>query len=270
MKIKKNFISVLIANYNSEKYIKRCLNSLSRQKFKKFEVIFFDDRSTDKSIEFVKKFKNKLNIKVIKNYKKKKKYPAYNQINSYLTAFKFSKGEIIVFLDSDDFFKNNKLLEVYKFFEKFEKKNLVVDLPYLWFSKNKINFFKKSNKSFIKLWEKFPPQSCISLKRSFFLKIYKNIIINKFSSVWLDTRVLLYSYFVFEEYNLLNKKLTYYFQHLNSISSNYRFLSFNWWLRRAETFNFLFYILKKNKIKIPFSVDYILTKIISYLILKLK
>jgi len=74
MKIKKNFISVLIANYNSEKYIKRCLNSLSRQKFKKFEVIFFDDRSTDKSIEFVKKFKNKLNIKIIKNYKKKKKY----------------------------------------------------------------------------------------------------------------------------------------------------------------------------------------------------
>ena len=73
MKIKKNFISVLIANYNSEKYIKRCLNSLSRQKFKKFEVIFFDDSSTDKSLEFAKKFKNKLNIKVIKNYKKKKK-----------------------------------------------------------------------------------------------------------------------------------------------------------------------------------------------------
>ena len=72
MKIKKNFISVLIANYNSEKYIKRCLNSLSRQKFKKFEVIFFDDSSTDKSLEFAKKFKNKLNIKVIKNYKKKK------------------------------------------------------------------------------------------------------------------------------------------------------------------------------------------------------
>ena len=270
MKIKKNFISVLIANYNSEKYIKRCLKSLSRQKFKKFEVIFFDDSSTDKSLEFAKKFKNKLNIKVIKNYKKKKEYPAYNQINSYLTAFKFSKGEIIVFLDSDDFFKNNKLLEVHKFFEKFDKKNLVVDLPYLWFSKNKINFFNKSNKSFIKLWEKFPPQSCISLKRSFFLKIYKNIIINKFSNVWLDTRVLLYSYFVFKEYNIVNKKLTYYFQHLNSISSNYRFLSFNWWLRRAETFNFLFYILKKNKIKIPFSVDYILTKIISYLIFILK
>ena len=73
MKIKKNFISVLIANYNSEKYIKRCLNSLSRQKFKKFEVIFFDDSSTDKSLEFAKKFKNKLNIKVIKNYKKKKR-----------------------------------------------------------------------------------------------------------------------------------------------------------------------------------------------------
>jgi len=72
MKAKKNFISVLIANYNGEKYINRCLDSLCRQKFKRFEVIFFDDRSTDKSIEFAKKFKNKLNIKIIKNYKKKK------------------------------------------------------------------------------------------------------------------------------------------------------------------------------------------------------
>jgi len=159
---------------------------------------------------------------------------------------------------------------VYKFFEKFDKKNIVVDLPYLWFSKNKINLFKKKNRNFIKLWEKFPPQSCISIKRSFFVKIYKNIIINKFSSVWLDIRILLYSYFVLEEYNLVNKKLTYYYQHLNSISSNYRFLSFNWWLRREETFNFLFYILKKKKIKIPFNIDYILTKIITFLILMLK
>jgi glycosyltransferase involved in cell wall biosynthesis len=128
--INKDFISVLIANFNGEKYIKRCLNSLSKQKFQRFEVIFFDDKSTDKSIDLVKKFKNKLNIKIIKNYQNKTKYSAYNQINSYIEAFKLSKGEIIIFLDSDDFFKKNKLYEIFRFFEKFKDKNLVVDLPY--------------------------------------------------------------------------------------------------------------------------------------------
>jgi glycosyltransferase involved in cell wall biosynthesis len=265
--IKKDFISVLIANFNGEKYIKRCLNSLSKQKFQRFEVIFFDDKSTDKSIDLVKKFKNKLNIKIIKNYQNKTKYSAYNQINSYIEAFKLSKGEIIIFLDSDDFFKKNKLYEIFRFFEKFKDKNLVVDLPYFWYSKNKLNFFKINNIKIIKLWEKFPPQSCISLRRSYFLKIIKNINIKKFPSVWLDIRILLYSYFVSKEYNFINKYLTYYFQHLNSASSSYNFLSFNWWLRREETFNFLFYILKKKKIKIPFSIDYILTKFINILIL---
>ena len=264
--INKDFISVLIANFNGEKYIKRCLNSLSKQKFQRFEVIFFDDKSTDKSIDLVKKFKNKLNIKIIKNYQNKTKYSAYNQINSYIEAFKLSKGEIIIFLDSDDFFKKNKLYEIFRFFEKFKDKNLVVDLPYFWYSKNKLNFFKINNIKIIKLWEKFPPQSCISLRRSYFLKIIKNINIKKFPSVWLDIRILLYSYFVSKDYNLINKYLTYYFQHLNGASSIYKFLSFNWWLRREETFNFLFYILKKNKTPILFSIDYILTKFVNILI----
>ena len=88
---KKNIISVLIANFNNEKYIKRCLDSLCKQRFKRFEVIFFDDKSTDRSVDLANKFKNKLNIKIIKNYNKKKKNPSYNQINSYVEAFRLSK-----------------------------------------------------------------------------------------------------------------------------------------------------------------------------------
>ena len=71
--IKKNKIilaSVLIANYNKEKYISRCLTSLVKQNCKNFEVIFFDDKSTDNSISVVKKFTSKLNIRLIINKKK--------------------------------------------------------------------------------------------------------------------------------------------------------------------------------------------------------
>ena len=55
MKIK---ISILIANYNSEKYLNRCINSCLSQKVKsRFEIIFVDDNSTDNSLEKVKRYK---------------------------------------------------------------------------------------------------------------------------------------------------------------------------------------------------------------------
>ena len=68
--MKKINISILIANYNGEKYLERCINSCIQQKTKKkYEIIFIDDRSTDNSLELVKKYKNK--IRIIKTNKKK-------------------------------------------------------------------------------------------------------------------------------------------------------------------------------------------------------
>ena len=55
-------VSVLVVNFNKAKYIKRCLESLTNQTFKKFEVIFFDDQSDDNSINEAKNFKRRLNI----------------------------------------------------------------------------------------------------------------------------------------------------------------------------------------------------------------
>ena len=42
--------SILIANYNSEKYILECLNSLKNQTYKSFEVVIVDDASSDNSV----------------------------------------------------------------------------------------------------------------------------------------------------------------------------------------------------------------------------
>tara|TARA_B100000745_G_scaffold234795_1_gene158259 strand:- start:351 stop:620 length:270 start_codon:yes stop_codon:yes gene_type:complete len=60
-------VSILITNYNGEKFIKRCLNSCVNQTFKNNEIIFFDDASKDNSIYQVSKFKK---IILIKNKKK--------------------------------------------------------------------------------------------------------------------------------------------------------------------------------------------------------
>ena len=132
-------VSVIVVNYNNAKYLNRCLNSLHYQTNKNFEIIFVDDSSTDNSIHIAKKFFSKKNIKKFKLLinKKKTKFGSYNQINCIMAALKFCKGEIISFIDSDDFFKKTKIQEVINFFRKNKKTNITFDLSYEYYNKKK-------------------------------------------------------------------------------------------------------------------------------------
>ena len=95
----------MIANYNNQYYLEECIKSIKSQTYKNIEVIFHDDFSSDESLIKASKFKN---LKIIKN-KKRGKFGSFNQMNAYQRAFNKSTGEIIFFLDSDDFFKKNKV-----------------------------------------------------------------------------------------------------------------------------------------------------------------
>ena len=119
-------ISVIITNYNKEKFLLKNLKSLKKSVFKDFEIILFDDVSTDNSLNIVKKFKS---IKLLQNKKKKFKTPALNQINGIIESLKYAKGEIICFLDSDDFFSKYKLNLIYKFFKKNKNFKSVYNFP---------------------------------------------------------------------------------------------------------------------------------------------
>jgi glycosyltransferase involved in cell wall biosynthesis len=261
---KKKFLaSVLVINYNKEIYISRCLNSLVKQNYKTFEVIFFDDRSDDDSISIVKKYQRKLNIKIIKGIKKTK-HGAYNQMNAILRAFKISSGKIIFFLDSDDFFHKKKISTIVKFFNNpaNKEKKIIFDLPYIYHSTNNIKKFKIKKRIFNTMWPHFPPQSCISMRRNFFIKIFNKISFKKFFNIWFDFRVAFYCYFILKNFEILNKRLTYYFVDPYGVSSQFKHLSFNWWGRRLEAFEFYNYLFKKFSLKFPIMIDYIATKII--------
>ena len=58
--------SIVIANYNSAKYIDDCINSFKKQTYKNFEIIFFDDNSKDHSVNEILKF-NEIQIIKIKS-----------------------------------------------------------------------------------------------------------------------------------------------------------------------------------------------------------
>ena len=98
--------TVIIVNFNNAKYLSKCVNSILRQDYKNKEIIIVDDNSSDNSIEIIKKYIKR--VKLIKN-KKKTGISFYDQMNAYHLGYKKSKGEIIFFLDSDDFFHKNKI-----------------------------------------------------------------------------------------------------------------------------------------------------------------
>ena len=55
--MKKNtLVSIIITNYNKDKFIEKTINSALNQEYINKEIIIFDDGSTDKSIKIIKKF----------------------------------------------------------------------------------------------------------------------------------------------------------------------------------------------------------------------
>ena len=52
-------ISILVLNYNNSKLLNRSINSCINQTYKNLEILIFDDKSTDNSIEILKKIKKK-------------------------------------------------------------------------------------------------------------------------------------------------------------------------------------------------------------------
>lgn len=90
--------SVLVPVYNVEKYIAECLDSLLCQTFKDFEVILVDDGSTDYSGEICDAYKEQYpnHITVIHNENR-------GLMLSRRCAIQHAKGDIFVFVDSDDY-----------------------------------------------------------------------------------------------------------------------------------------------------------------------
>ena len=261
---RKPLASILIASYNKEKFVKRCINSCLKQTYTNVEIIFVDDNSTDKSFEIAKSFKKVKSFKK-KNETKSRKFNTFYQIDTYLLALKKSKGDFIFFLDSDDFFRKNKISELIKYFHQNKETNILFDKPIIYFSKNDFYLSKKFDIKKNNFWPNFPPQSCICIKRSFLIKQINEIKKKNFNLLTLDFRLATLSSFIYKDFNLSNKHLTYYFQDKKG-ESHFKFkkFGFNWWLRREQAFEYIEYLSKKYKKKYSHNIDYFLTSFISF------
>jgi glycosyltransferase involved in cell wall biosynthesis len=94
-------VSVVITNYNYEKYIAECVASVLGQDFTDLEIVIVDDGSTDASRGVISSFKDP---RIQALYKENG-----GMMSSFNAGFKASRGRIVVFLDADDYLTQGAL-----------------------------------------------------------------------------------------------------------------------------------------------------------------
>ena len=131
-------VSVIINCYNGEEYLRDAIDSVIKQTYKNWEIVFWDNQSTDRSAEIFKGYDDRRLKYYLAPSHTKILYEARNQ------ALKKINGEFIAFLDVDDWWIDDKLEKQIPLF-----KNLEVGLVYgnLWWvseKKNRKKFIKKN------------------------------------------------------------------------------------------------------------------------------
>ncbi len=123
-------VSVIVNCYNGEKYLKRCIDSIIDQDYINLEVIFWDNNSSDRSVEIFKEYKDN----------RFKLYISSNTVNLYQArneAIKKATGDLISFLDCDDWWNTNFLSS---------RKEIFHNSYYDFFYSNTNFYFNQTNK----------------------------------------------------------------------------------------------------------------------------
>lgn len=155
-------ISIVLASYNGEKYLKDQLDSIFGQLPADAEVLISDDGSTDRTLEIINAY-NHSQVRVLRDGQKR------GVIKNFGNALKFATGEIIFLCDQDDIWLPNKIQTKLKYLEQYDmvvsdctvvSENLEVIIP-SWFQ------VQKSRKGVIKnLMSSSYMGSCMAFKRS--------------------------------------------------------------------------------------------------------
>lgn len=135
---------IIIPVYNTSFYLHKCLNSVFNQSYKDFRIIAIDDKSTDNSLEILRKYEEKYpkQMKVIENKVNAGPGEARN------IGLRMSDSEYVTFLDSDDTLELEILEKVNNILKKYNPDIVVcrmqlihkgINLDFLGTKKNSIN-----------------------------------------------------------------------------------------------------------------------------------
>ncbi len=166
--LKNNLITIITVVKNSEQTIEKSIQSVLSQKYDNIEYIILDGGSTDKTSEIIKKYQEKIDKIIVERDK-----GIWDAMNK---GIEIANGDIIGFLNADDFYYPNAL-------------NLVND----YFINNKIDFLFGSVKKYkllhgYKPWKiKFSFGFYTSHSVGFFIKRERHIEVGKYNLNYLSS-----------------------------------------------------------------------------------
>ena len=129
-------LSIIIPVYNVEKYLEKCLQSLIEQCYSDMEIVVVDDKSTDRSLCIAKKYEKYNNVKVISKEKNTGLSDSRN------VGIRESRGQYIMFLDSDDYVEDGCIFKI----QEIVKKENEPDIVYFGYSEE----YESTNEKYIK------------------------------------------------------------------------------------------------------------------------
>jgi len=116
-------ITVCLATYNGEKYLKEQIESLLNQTYKEFQILALDDCSTDSTINILKFY----NIKTLEIEKNNGPSSSFSTLLSH--ALNDTKNHYFMFCDQDDIWEKDKIEKEYKLMK--EQESLYPNTPLL-------------------------------------------------------------------------------------------------------------------------------------------
>jgi glycosyltransferase involved in cell wall biosynthesis len=209
-------VSIVMPCYNSGLYIKKAIDSVVEQTYLQWELIIIDNNSSDNTLEIAKSYQcDKIKIFKINNQGIIAKSRNF--------GIQKSSGSLIAFLDSDDWWKNNKLAESIKHIQlgndivyhplKIVNKSFSIFIPK---STNTMGFDKDIFSNLIKFGN-FIPNSSVVVKKNFleavsYISEDENLIAAEDYDCWLKIAKLTNNFYC------INNCLGYYLY--NGLGSN--------------------------------------------------
>ncbi len=101
-------ISIVLPTKNSEKYISKTLDSVQAQNFLDWELLVCDSKSSDNTLKIInERIKKDNRIKIVSNFD-------HGVSDALNIGFKSASGKIYAWLNSDDFYSSDTVLELVK------------------------------------------------------------------------------------------------------------------------------------------------------------
>ena len=184
-KIKKNLITIITVVKNSEQTIEKCIQSVLKQNYDNIEYIVIDGCSNDKTQNIINKYKAKINKIIIA-----KDEGIWDAMNK---GVNLASGDIVGFLNADDFYYKNSLSIVNKYFDENQ-------IDFLFGSVMKYKLIYGFKPSIVKWSFGFYTSHSVG----FFIKTYQHRIIGNYNSKYLSAD-LDFFYKMLTKFNLKGK-----------------------------------------------------------------